>query len=115
MLAQHGRTIRRWLQIDPLIEIMTALVGRDRGANLGLQQALEYHIDPSLGLPRRNTGLQPGHHLKPDVHVRQVFGCREKIPPRVDGVLHHHRNPKIGDCADSLAKESRGSDAHNLE
>ena len=115
MLAQHGRTARRSLQIDALIKIFTALLRRDRGANLGFQQALECNIDAGLGLFRRNPGLQPGHNLKPHVHVRKVLRRGEEIASRINGVLHHHGNPKIGERSDSLSKEFRGSDAYNLE
>src|SRR6266436_4389102 len=115
MLAQHGRTASRSLQINPLIESVTALIRRDRGSNPGFQQVFEYDIDAGLGLFRGDPRLQPSYDLKPNMHVRQIFRRAEEIAPRVHGVLHHHGDPKIGERSDGLSKESRGSDAHNLE
>src|ERR1700732_5045166 len=101
--------------MNPLIESLTALIRRDRDADLGFQQVLEHDIDAGVGLFRGDPGLQPSYDLKPYVHVRQVFRRAEEIAPRVDGVLHHHGDPKIGERSDGLSKESRGSDAYNLE
>ena len=70
MRAEHRGTLCRSLQINPLIESVTALIRRDQSANLGFQQVLEYDIDAGLGLFRRDPGLQPSHDLKPYVHVR---------------------------------------------
>ena len=94
---------------------MPAFLARNGLADFRLQQALERNVHACLGLFRRDSRLQSSHHLKPHVHIGQVLCRSEQIAPWIDGVLHHHGHPKIGKRADGLAKESRWSDANNLE